>query len=216
MAADDLGALAVEAFFYGFALVFDLQELERFIRDGMGSVPAAPPNTFSHARQLAGPAETFVSINNDTVYSLANVDVSGGPVRFDVPDTAGRYYVMQFVDVWTNNFAYVGHRATGTDAGSFLLVAPDWDGEPPAGAPVIRFPTTFATIVGRWAVSGEDDLPAVHKLQDSLKLTPTGEGRGLPWLPTPADGFRPLLRMYGPDPAVFDGGFELPAIRKVS
>ena len=30
--------------------------------------------------------------------------------------------VLQFVDAWTNNFAYVGRRATGTAAGSFLLV----------------------------------------------------------------------------------------------
>jgi len=29
-----------------------------------------------------------------------------------VPDTSGRYYVLQFVDAWTNNFAYVGRRAT--------------------------------------------------------------------------------------------------------
>lgn len=41
-----------------------------------------------------------------------------------IPDTAGRYYVLQFVDAWTDNFAYVGHRATGTAAGDFLLVPP--------------------------------------------------------------------------------------------
>ena len=58
-----------------------------------------------------------MSVNNDTVYSVAQLDVSGGPVRLDVPDSAGRYYVLQFVDAWTNNFAYVGHRATGTDGG---------------------------------------------------------------------------------------------------
>jgi hypothetical protein len=25
-----------------------------------------------------------------------------------VPDTGGRYDVLQFVDAWTNNFAYIG------------------------------------------------------------------------------------------------------------
>ena len=55
-----------------------------------------------------------MTINNDTVYSMAQIDLSVGPLRLDVPDTAGRYYVLQFVDAWTNNFAYVGHRATGT------------------------------------------------------------------------------------------------------
>jgi hypothetical protein len=176
----DLTGLAIEAVIYGFAMVFDLQEVRRFGQVGMGSVPASPLNAFGHASRLAGPRETFVSINNDTVYSLANVDVSGGPVRFRVPDSGGRYYVMQFVDAWTNNFAYVGHRATGTAAGEFLLVGPGWDGEAPVGATVIRFPTAVGSIVGRWAVAGESDLPAVHELQQRLELAPSAAGEGLP------------------------------------
>jgi hypothetical protein len=137
----------------------------------VGGVPATPFNHFGHASQLAGPEATFVSINNDTVYSIAQVDLSGGPVRLDVPDTAGRYYVRPFVDAWTNNFAYVGHRATGTRAGSFLL-APPGGGVPRDGIPVIRLPTAVATIVGRWAVNGEADLPAVRALQSALILSP--------------------------------------------
>ena len=175
-----LQALAAEAFIYGFPLVFDLQEIERFTRSGMGSLAPAPLNVFSHATALAGPKDTFVSMNNDTIYSIANVDVSGGPVRLDVPDAHGRYYVLQFVDAWTDNFAYVGQRATGTAAGSFLLVAPDWNGTAPADATVIRFPTAVASIVGRWAVDGEHDLPAVRALQQGLTLTPTHAGRGIP------------------------------------
>ena len=102
--------------------------------------------------------------------------MGGGPVRLDVPDTAGRYYVLQFVDAWTNNFAYVGARATGTGAGTFLLVPPGWEGEAPAGQTVIRLPTAVVSIVGRWAVDGDDDLPAVAALQSALALTPTGDG----------------------------------------
>jgi hypothetical protein len=175
-----MSELACEAFIYGFPLVFDLQQVDRLTKQGIGGVPASPPNVFAHATALADPDARFVSINNDTMYSIANVDVSGGPVRFDVPDSNGRYYVMQFVDAWTNNFAYVGHRATGTQAGSFLLVAPNWDGEAPADARLIRFPTSVATIVGRWAVDGEADMPAVRELQDATALTPTSQGRGLP------------------------------------
>ena len=175
-----LTSLATEAFFYGFSLVFDLQQVDRFTKKGMAALPPAPFNVFAHATTLAGPRDEFVSINNDTVYSIANVDVGGGPVRFDVPDSGGRYYVMQFVDAWTNNFAYVGHRATGTEAGSFLLVGPDWVGEAPDDALLIRFPTAIGTIVGRWAVDGEADLPAVRDLQSTLKLTETAAGRGLP------------------------------------
>jgi hypothetical protein len=180
LAEAELGALAVEAFFYGFPLVFDLSEVCRFEREGIGAVAASPYNQFGHASRLAGPETKFVSVNNDTVYSIANVDVSGGPVRLEVPDTYGRYYVLQFVDAWTNNFAYVGHRATGTGAGSFLLVEREWGGEAPSGVRVIRFPTNIATIVGRWAVDGEADLPNVAELQERLTLTPTTPGDGVP------------------------------------
>ena len=63
----ELTALAAEAYIYGFSLVFDLQEVERFTQRGLGSVPASPFNTFGHATGLATPDEKFVSINNDTI-----------------------------------------------------------------------------------------------------------------------------------------------------
>ena len=180
MPDDDLTTLAADAFIYGYPLVYDLGEVGRIARHGLGAVPPVPLNTFGHARTLAGPDAEFVSINNDTVYSIANIDASGGPIRLEVPDTGGRYYVLQFVDAWTNNFAYVGRRATGTGAGAFLLVPPGWEGEAPTDLTVIRMPTAVASIVGRWAVDGDDDLPAVHALQDALTLTPTARGAGLP------------------------------------
>jgi hypothetical protein len=183
---DDLAALASEAYIYGFALVFDLQQVGRFTREGMGSLAPAPANRFSHASKLAGPDDRFVSINNDTIYSIAQVDVSGGPVLLRVPDTAGRYYVLQFVDAWTNNFAYVGRRATGTEAGTYLLVPPGWQGELPAGTQVIEFPTTAGTIVGRWACDGPADLGAVRALQNGLSLEPYGRPAPLQGIPAPA------------------------------
>ena len=182
--ADDLAALAADAYVYGFPLVFDLQQVSRFTRDGMGSVAPAPFNRFSHASGLAGPDDRFVSINNDTIYSIAQVDVSGGPVLLRVPDAAGRYYVLQFVDAWTNNFAYVGRRASGTAAGSFVLTPPGWRAAAPDGAEVIEFPTTVGTIVGRWACYGPADLGAVRALQDQLTLEPYGS-------PEPGAGLRP-------------------------
>jgi Protein of unknown function (DUF1254) len=144
------------------------------------------PPAFGHAPALAGPEDRFVSINNDTIYSIAQVDVSGGPVLLRVPDMAGRYYVLQFVDVWTENFAYVGRRATGTAAGSFLLVPPGWQGDPPSGARVIEFLTAVGTIVGRWACDGPADLAAVQALQRGLSLEPYGTPAAPAGIPAPA------------------------------
>ena len=167
--------LAAEAFLYGFPLVFDLSEAQSFTQVGMGSIAPAPFNRFGHADQLAGPHDKFVSINNDTIYSIAQLDLGGGPLVLDVPDTAGRYYVLQFVDAWTNNFAYVGRRATGTERGTYLLTPPGWEGsesDVPRGATVIPVPTRVATIVGRWACEGEADVPAVQALQRRLSIRP--------------------------------------------
>jgi hypothetical protein len=166
---EQLTELATEAYVVGFPLVFDLEQVVRFTDDGIGGIPATPFNTFGHARKLAGADDTFVSINNDTVYSIAQIDLGVGPVRLTVPAAGERYYVLQFVDAWTNNFAYVGTRATGGGSGEFLLVPPGWESDDDVAT--IRFPTRVGTIVGRWAVDGDDDLPAVHALQDALTLT---------------------------------------------
>jgi hypothetical protein len=176
----NLEALAAEALIYGFPLVFDVQEVTRFISRGIGGVPATPLNRFGHAPGLAGPETRFVSVNNDTVYSMAMVDASGGPVELRVPDSAGRYYVLQFIDAWTNNFAYVGHRATGTAAADYLLVPPGWQDDIPTGTTVVHCPTAIVTILGRWAVAGPADLPAVRGLQSQLTLTPAVAGAGIP------------------------------------
>ena len=56
----DLAALAAEAYIYGFALAFDLQQVGRFTREGMGSLALAPANRFSYAWKLAGPDDRFV------------------------------------------------------------------------------------------------------------------------------------------------------------
>jgi hypothetical protein len=104
----------------------------------------------------------FVSPNNDTLYLVAMCDVRSGPLVLHVPDTDDRYYVLQFVDAWTNNFAYIERRATGTAEGRYLLAARGTNGPAPEGMPVVHAPSGVFAIVGRIAVSGEADLPAAH------------------------------------------------------
>lgn len=181
----ELQELAAKAYVYGFPIVFNLDQVRRYVTTGVGANEAAPFNRFSHAGELAGPKDTFVSINNDTVYSMCQLDLSAGPLVLEVPDTSGAYYVLQFVDAWTDNFAYVGKRATGTGAGRYLLTPPGWTGEVPAGTTRIASPTAVASIVGRWACEGDADLPRVKALQTQLTLTPVGQPGAGAGLPTP-------------------------------
>lgn len=169
---------AAKAYIYGYPLVYDLREVVESVEGG-GSLPIqAPYNAFAYARRLLGPETKFVSPNNDTLYLIAQCDVRQGPIALQVPDTQDRYYVLQFVDAWTNNFAYIGRRATGTAEAEFLLADRDYQGEVPDGMTVLRAPTGVFTIVGRVQVDGEDDLPAVHALQDQFTLTPLSAGTG--------------------------------------
>jgi hypothetical protein len=173
---DTLTELATRAYVYGFPLVFDVDQVRRFVSTGVGESPAATFNAFSHAPRLAGPEETFVSINNDTVYSIAQLDLSHGPLLLDVPDPDGRYLVLQFISAWTENFAYLGTRTAGSAPGRYLVVGPHHTAAAEDDARLIRCPTEIVTIAGRWAVDGEADLPAVAALQRGLSLRQVNPG----------------------------------------
>ena len=164
-------SLAAEAYIYGFPIVFNIHEMTNAI-----TTPGlfhAPLNIFGHARKLAGPETKFVSVNNDTLYTVAIVDISEEPQVLHLPDTDDRYYVMQFVDAWTNNFAYPGRRATGTTEQVYLLAPWDYQGDVPEGMTLLRVPTSIFAIVGRYAVEQTDeDVAIVNALQDDTWLTP--------------------------------------------
>ncbi|MFN8467852.1 MAG: DUF1254 domain-containing protein [Caldilineaceae bacterium] len=172
VAAAEQVNLAADVFVYGYPLIYNLHECAAYVAGSPRFPMKAPYNQFGYARELAGPEMQFVSPNNDTCTTIAVCDVRSGPLVLQVPDTHDRYYVLQFVDAWTNYFAYIGRRATGTAAARFLLAPHDYDGEVPLGMRVVRAPTGIFTIVGRIAVNGSADLPAVHALQDQFKLTP--------------------------------------------
>jgi hypothetical protein len=178
--------IATEAFIYGYPFVYCLDEIGKFPAGTATIVPGRHSfNQFTHARDLAGPETTFVSPNSDTSYSVAALDMSVGPLLLRVPDTRDRYYVIQCVDAWTNNFAYLGRRPTGTAAGSFLLAPWGWEGDVPADVDhVVHVPTDISVLVGRIQVNGPDDLPEVHALQDQFSLQPlagtTVTGAGIP------------------------------------
>lgn len=147
-------------------------------RDGRGRFVDADPattrrwvNTFIHARKLLGAGGSrVVTPNSDTLYTNAWLDLSRGPVVIRVPDTADRYYVLGFLDFWTNPFAHVGRRTTGTGEGLFLVAGPGWSGATPAGMRRIDAPTAHAWIIGRIMVEGPEDVPAVNALQDGFRM----------------------------------------------
>jgi hypothetical protein len=83
-----------------------------------------------------------------------------------------RYYVMPFMDAWSNVFAYVGKRTTGSGPGHFMVAGPGWTGTVPEGLQAIRSPTNMTWLIGRIQTNGKQDFPNVHRLQDQITLRP--------------------------------------------
>jgi len=77
------------------------------------------------------------------------------------------------VDGNTYNYGYIGSRATGTGADSYLVAGPDWKGETPAGIrKVFRSTTPFGLTIFRTQLFNSDDLPNVLKVQSGYKVQP--------------------------------------------
>lgn len=132
-------------------------------------------NVFWHRRELIRPGDTpIVTPNTDTLYSTVWLDLRAGPLVMDVPDTAGRYYVLGFLDFYTNPFAHIGQRTTGTGAGSFFVTGPGWCGEPPVEFHRphghVACATPWVRVIARIMVNGEDDLGAAHAVQNGLRI----------------------------------------------
>lgn len=89
-------------------------------------------------------------VNHDTLLTVGCLDLRKGPQILHVPDMAGRYYSVQLTDPSNNtNFAYVGKRTTGTEAGDYLVSGPGWKGAVPREMPQICSPNTSVLVIGR-------------------------------------------------------------------
>ena len=173
--------VAAQTFVYAYPLEYGLREIAGIAADS-GMMPIGGPwNELPHVRDLIGRETKFVSPNNDTLYSVAPLDLRCGPLSLEVPEMGSRYYVLQLIDAWTNNFAYIGTRVSGGAAGRFLLVGPDHRGERSEGAKVVEVPTGIALIVGRIQVDGTADLDGARA---AGSLLPAARG----WFGTPGGG----------------------------
>jgi hypothetical protein len=128
-------------------------------------------NRLMHRRNLStAENRTVTTPNNDTLYSQAFLDLSGSPVDITTPDFGDRYFSIAFMDVFTNNFAVIGRRTTGTKPQHYYVVGPQWKGDTPAGATLIRAPGDWVWVLVRILIQGPEELAQVQGLQDAINL----------------------------------------------
>jgi hypothetical protein len=165
---EQVRAIAAEAYLYGLPLVMNYKAM--YLRAVAKDSPEfhAPFNQIKNWARLSTPDDkAVVAPNADTPYSRAYLDLRAEPVVLSTPAVEpGRYFSVQLVDAYTHNFAYIGTRATGNGAGSFLIAGPEWKGNTPKGiSRVIPSETPFVFASYRTQLFGPDDLDNVKKIQ---------------------------------------------------
>lgn len=179
--------IAKEACIYGFPLIDNYRIQHSYFVDRGGPEFKAPWNTiFNNARVYTPDDKAIQTPNSDTPYSYVGVDLRAEPLVLTVPPVdKDRYYSLQFIDMYTFNFAYVGSRATGSEGGSYLLAGPRWQGEMPPGVKaVIRCETEFAFVLYRTQLFNPADIENVKQIQAGYKVQPLSRFLGTPASPT--------------------------------
>jgi hypothetical protein len=167
--------IAKEGFIYGLPIVMNYAVMYAYAVDPDSGQFKAPFNEIKNEAQVFTYKDTaIVTPNSDTPYSFAWLDLRAEPIVLSVPAVEkDRYYAVQLEDGITFNYGYIGSRATGNEAGDYMVVGPDWQGETPPGIKkVFRSSTQFSVAGYRTQLFGPDDIDNVKKVQAGYKVRP--------------------------------------------
>ena len=175
---------AAQAYIYGYPLM----EYQR-VRQTVGTL-----NTLYSLTSFANPDidPIWLAIgggkrpNTDTFYTLAELDLSNGPVVLSIPDMGDRYFSFQLTDPYINVSAYIGSRTTGFGPGTYAITWTGAQADVP-GAQTVLVPYSSMLALGRTLAGNEADQQAAIELIKQYALSPTG-GTVSPIIPIPEPG----------------------------
>jgi hypothetical protein len=147
---------------------------------GNSAVPSDAINNFYHSPRLTtADYRDGGTPNNDTAYSVTWAYAKTEPLIISIPEMGvipntnkPRYYSFELASFASDNFAYIGTRTTGNQAGNYAIVPAGWQGTLPADVTLLaQTPTPWFLILGRTLVVDQEDFAAVSKLISGYKLT---------------------------------------------
>lgn len=151
------------------AWLFALPWIEMATTRGRVLKRGARPNRIYHRRDLSDHKDRSVTTpNNDTLYSLAWIDLTQGPVTLTIPPSGERYVSAAILNMFTDNDAVLGTRVSGGEGGVFTIVGP---GQSLAGDRVVRVLTPHAWVLVRTLVDGPADMAAARAVQSGFKVS---------------------------------------------
>lgn len=177
---EEVRTIAQQAYLYGFPMVEAFKTLYVQAVEKGGPNYKAPFNTIGSSAQVFTPKDSVIATpNSDTPYSMMWMDLRAEPLVLTLPEVdPKRFFHVQLIDLYTQNFAYLGKRATGSTGGNFLVAGPGWKGETIANLEragiqkVVRSETEIAYALYRTQLFGPADLENVRKIQAQYKVQP--------------------------------------------
>ena len=143
------------------------------IREGFNSI-GAEDNAVVIFSELMDSKSLFLTANADTVYNLAVIDLSKGPMVVEVPPMQ----LGTLNDMWFGWIIDIG--APGPDRGAggkYLIVPPGYDGLlPDSGFFVGHSKTLHVLYAVRAFMVNNDPKPAVEGIKKGLKIYPYTPG----------------------------------------
>ncbi|PRA57046.1 MULTISPECIES: DUF1254 domain-containing protein [Pseudomonas] len=182
-------SIAKEAYLYGYPVVEMYKTLYAQTVDKGGPNFKAPFNHIGNTARVFTPKDTaIITPNSDTPYSFVWMDLRAEPVVLTLPQIAEeRYYSVQLIDLYTQNFAYLGTRSTGNKGGRFMIVGPDWKGQQPVNIDrLVRSESNIAYALYRTQLFDDKDLEKVKRIQNGYKVQPLSQYLKQPAAPAAA------------------------------
>jgi len=182
------------------------------------------PVAYNRLAMLTGyiaPDQHFIACpNQDVAYGAGFFTLDKEPMVFQVPDFGDRFWVYALYDARTDECSEIG-KQYGTKPGFYLLVGPNWTGNPPADIiAVVRSSTNVVFAVPRIFMDDTpEDHEAIQSVLSQINFYPlsefdgkmkTADWRKLPHFPAPASRGQGETKWVNPD-TYFD---ELPAVMK--
>ena len=165
--------IAEAAYIYGLPIVMNYGVMYEYAVDRNSGQFKAPFNQIKNEPNVFTYKDTAIPTpNSDTPYSFVWMDLRAEPIILSVPAVdPKRYYSVMLCDGNTYNYGYIGTRATGSDAGDYMVVGPGWKGVTPSGIKkVFQSSTQFSVAGYRTQLFDPNDLDGVEKVQAGYKV----------------------------------------------
>ena len=164
-----LGALAGAALVHVAAVALLPYAIMWRVLGGLGA--QAGENAFVHPPLATAESRAIVRPSPDLAYSSAVFDVSGRPLRIEVPLTPPYTSVSGFATN-TDNFFAVNDRSAEADGIDVVLVGPSTPRAGLAGRRVIESPSDRGVLLVRRVVPSVEAFPAIDATRQRARLEP--------------------------------------------